>query len=442
MNVLIVDDEKEIRDKIVRFLKFEKDIRLFTAENGLAAQRVLETERVDLMITDLTMPGLNGLGLLKWMREFKPAIPVVMMSGCGEIGDAVEAMKQGAKDYFVKPFDLEALLRVMRKAHEESAAQTDIESAMTHITDEQTFIGESRVMIDVKALVGHIAPTASTVLIIGESGTGKEVVARMIHRRSPRAQNPFVALNIAGLPETLLESELFGYEKGAFTGAAARRIGLFERASSGTLFLDEIGDLPLHLQVKLLRVLQEREVHPLGSTETVPIDVRIVAATNKPLENMVRDGRFREDLFYRLNIIQIPLPPLRDRKEDIPLLVGHFLKKFHAKIGKTVESIEPEAVRALQNYAFPGNVRELENILERAMIFSQSSTITAQDLRLPSKTPTKVSAKKGALNEIEKQAIIETLLRWEGNRTKTAKELGIDRKTLLNKMKEYGIDGK
>ena len=441
MNVLIVDDEKELRDKIARFLKFEKDIRIFTAENGLSAQRTLESEAIDLVMTDLTMPGLNGLGLLRWIREAKPTIPVIMMSGCGEIGDAVEAMKQGAKDYFVKPFDLEALLRVMRRLHEENAAQTGITAAMTQPSDFQTFIGEGPAMLDVKAMIEHIAPTASTVLIIGESGTGKEVVARMIHRHSARAQKPFVAINIAGLPETLIESELFGYEKGAFTGAASRKIGMFERASSGTLFLDEIGDLPLHLQVKLLRVLQEREVQPLGSAETVPIDVRIVAATNRLLEQMIRNGAFREDLFYRLNIIQIPLPPLRERKEDIPLLIGHFLKKFRAKVGKVVETIDPDAVRALQSYAFPGNVRELENILERAMIFSKSSRITLHDLRIPSKT-SHAPAKKGVLNELEKQAIIETLLRWEGNRTKTAKELGIDRKTLLNKMKEYGISGR
>ncbi len=440
MKILIVDDEKDIREKIIRFFKFEEDIKVLAAENGLSAKRMLENEIFDAVIADLNMPGMNGLALLKWIQEEEPSLPVIMMSGYGDIPDAVEAMKLGAKDYIVKPFDLEELLIRIRRIIENCELQKRIELGKRECPDFQGWIGESPAMLEIKALIERIAPTPSTVLITGESGTGKEVVARMIHRLSPRAEKPFVAINIGGVPENLLESELFGYEKGAFTGANSRKIGMFELASSGTLFLDEIGEMPIHLQVRLLRVIQELKIQRLGSTQSIPINVRILTATNKNLEDQIKKGLFREDLYYRLNIIQIALPPLRERKADIPLLIGHFIKKFSRRVGKSIQGLEPEAIRALQGYKFPGNVRELENIIERAIILARTDMITLNDLGIMLTVP-RARMKKGTLDEIQKEAILESLRRWEGNRTRAAEELGINRKTLLNKIKEYGIEG-
>jgi two-component system response regulator AtoC len=278
------------------------------------------------------------------------------------------------------------------------------------------------------------------VLITGESGTGKEVIARRIHALSSRAEAPFVAINSGGMPETLLESELFGYERGAFTGAERRKIGMFELASSGTLFLDEIGDMPLHLQVKLLRVLQERRIQRLGSTQPVPVDARFIAATHQDLSAKVREGHFREDLFYRLNVIRLEVPPLRERLDDLPLLTGQILVRLNARLGKAVRAIAPEALEALRFYPFPGNVRELENLLERAMIFAESDTLGLSDLALPRAARPLPSPAPATLDGLERQAIIAALQRWEGHRTRAAGELGISRRTLLNKIKQYGIE--
>ena len=440
MKLLIVDDEKDILEKMVRFFKFEQNIEVFMAENGLSAKRMLENEVFDAVITDLSMPGMDGLTLLKWIQEEGPSLPVIMMSGYGDIADAVEAMKLGAKDYIVKPFNLEEFLIRIKHIIKNHELQDQVELGKRERPDFQDWIGESRAILEIKALVAQVAPTPSTVLITGESGTGKEVVARAIHQFSPRAEKPFVAINIGGIPENLLETELFGHEKGAFTGAGSRKVGMFELASSGTLFLDEIGEMPIHLQVKLLRVIQELKIQRLGSTQSIPINVRILTATNKNLEDHIKKGFFREDLYYRLNVIQIRLPALRERREDIPLLVGHFIKKFSRKVGKSVQSIDPEAIIALQNYEFPGNVRELENIIERAIILARTDTITLKDLGIVPPTA-KIRMKRGTLDEIQKQAILEALRRWEGNRTRAAEELGIHRKTLLNKIKEYKFEG-
>jgi two-component system response regulator AtoC len=440
MKILIVDDEKEILEKIVHFFKFEKDIEVFTAENGLSAKRMLEYEVFDAVITDLSMPGMDGLTFLKWIQEEGPSLPVIMMSGYGDIADAVEAMKLGARDYIVKPFNLEEFLIRIKHIIKNHELQDQVELGKRERPDFQDWIGESPAILEIKALVAQVAPTPSTVLITGESGTGKEVVARAIHQLSPRAEKPFVAINIGGLPENLLETELFGHEKGAFTGAGSRKIGMFEIASSGTLFLDEIGEMPIHLQVKLLRVIQELKIQRLGSTQSIPINVRILTATNKNLEDQIKKGFFREDLYYRLNIIQIRLPALRERREDIPLLVGHFIKQFSRKVGKSVLCIDSKALIALQNYEFPGNVRELENIIERAIILARTDTITLKDLGIVPPTA-KIRVKRGTLDEIQKQAILEALRRWEGNRTRAAEELGIHRRTLLNKIKEYEFDG-
>lgn len=436
MKILVVDDDKKFLNALVTVLEFEQ-IEVCVAENGLSAKRMLEEEAFAAVVTDLNMPGLGGLELLQWIQEEGPAIPVIMMSGYGGIKDAVESMKLGAQDYIVKPFDPEVLLIRLKRIVQNQELKSLVELGQRESSDFGNWIGESPMMTEIKALVEKIAPTPATVLISGESGTGKEVIARTIHKFSTRAEKPFIAINIGGMPEHLLENELFGHEKGAFTGANSRKIGMFELASSGTLFLDEIGDMPLHLQGKLLRVIQERKIQRLGGTRSIPVNVRILAATNKNLEEHVKEGEFREDMFYRLNVIRIDIPTLKERKEDIPLLAGYFIKKFNRIIGKSIQGIHPKALRILQNYGFPGNVRELENMIERAVILAGTETITLKDLGMTSPT-SKYIIQKGTLAEIEQQAILNALTRWEGNRTQAAKELGISRKTLLNKLKQYG----
>lgn len=438
MRILIAEDDKQFSTRLMKFCKLEQ-IDVITAENGVSAKRLLEEEVFDAVLTDLSMPGMTGLELLKWIQKDGPSLPVIMMSGYGDIHDAIEAMKLGAQDYMVKPFDLDEFVIRLKRLVENRNLQDQIEIGKRKLSESQHWIGESPEMKKVSALIEQIAPTSSTVLITGESGTGKEVVARAIHRLSPRANKSFVAVNMGGIPENLLESELFGYEKGAFTGAGTRKIGMFELASSGTLFLDEVGDMPLHLQVKILRVLQERKIQRLGGTQSIPIDVRILTATNKKIEGLLEKGLFREDLYYRLNVLRINLPPLREREEDIPLLAGYFIKQFARKIGKPVYEIDPEAIRTLQTYHFPGNVRELENMIERAMILTRTDIITAKDLGLHPQT-NHTSSKRGTLEEIQKQALIEALQRWEGNKTRAAEELGINRRTILNKLKEYGLE--
>ena len=438
MKLLIVDDDIKFRDQLVNLCEFEQ-IDAHVADNGLSAQRQLELETFDAVVTDLNMPGMNGLELLRWIQNDGPAVPVLMMSGYGEINDAVDAMKLGAQDYVVKPFEPEVLFMRLKRIIENQRLLRIVERSRSSQYDWENWIGDSPQMIGIKALIEKIAPTPSTVLITGKSGTGKEVIARAIHQHSLRAEKPFLAVNIGGVPENLLESELFGYEKGAFTGAAARKIGLFEMASSGTLLLDEIGDMPLHLQGKLLRVLQERKIQRLGGTRSLPIDVRIIAATNKDLEDLVRQERFREDMFYRLNVIRIPVPALNERQQDIPLLAGRFIQRFNALIGKNICGIAPNALHALEAYDFPGNVRELENLIERAVILADTDTITLKDLGLAPATP-KYQPSRGTLQEIERQALADALMRWEGNRTHAANELGITRKTLLNKIKQYHLE--
>jgi two-component system response regulator AtoC len=438
MKVLVVDDDQLVRDSIVSLLEFE-DIEMHTASNGLAAKRLLESEVFAAVISDLKMPGMDGLELLKWIQTEGPAIPVIIISAFGELDDAVKAMKLGARDYIAKDFEPEEFVVRLKSIVENQELRDLVEAGRRERPEYGDWIGQSSTMNAIKQMVTKIASTLSTVLITGKSGTGKEVIAREIHRFSTRAEKPFIAVNIGGVPENLIESELFGYEKGAFTGANTRKIGMFELASSGTLFLDEIGDMPLHLQVKLLRVIQEMKIQRLGSTQSIPIDARIIAATNRNLEDRVKQGLFREDLFYRLNVIRIEVPDLQERKEDIPLLIGHFIKKFNRIQGKSIQGIGSDAIRTLQSYDFPGNVRELENIIERAVILAEKDTITVKDLSLAPVNSSTIPMKKGTLAELEKQAILDTLRRWEGNRTRAAKELGIDRSTLLRKIKEYGL---
>lgn len=439
MKILLVEDNREIRDAIVTVLEVE-GIDVLTAENGLSAQRILTNETVTLIVTDLKMPGMDGLSLLRWLQHEGPSTPVVMMSAYGEIADAVEAMKLGAEDYLVKPFDVQEFLIRVKRVIEKHDLQERVESGRRRKANGLQGIGESLQMRQINVLIEKIAPTPATVLITGKSGTGKEVIARRIHANSPRSSRAFMAINLAGIPEHLVESELFGYEKGAFTGAYSRKIGMCELANEGVLFLDEIGDMPFHLQGKLLRVLQERRIQRLGGTQSIPIDVRIIAATNRDLEELVQQRTFREDLFYRLNVIRIEVPPLSERVEDIPMLTGYFITQFNQQFGKTVKGIRPDALERLQSYDFPGNVRELENLIERAMILADADMLSPKDLNLPD-LRAKTLPRKGTLHEIERAAILDALRRWDGNRTQAAKELGIDRKTLLRKLKEYGMEG-
>jgi two-component system response regulator AtoC len=448
MKILIVDDEQNIRDSIKRAMELER-IETVCAENGLSGQRLLQQEVFSAGIVDLKMPGMNGLELLRWARDQGLRVPMIMISAYGEIDDAVTAMKLGAQDYIIKPFSFDELLLRVKKVIEDQTLRDLLESGKRSEMAEYGLTGENPAIRDIRATISKIARAPSTVLIVGESGCGKEVIARSIHFQSTHSEGPFVAVNVGGLPETLIESELFGFEKGAFTGATARKIGMFELASSGTLFLDEIGEMPMPLQVKLLRVLQERRIRRLGGTQDIPIDPRIISATNRNLNRMVKEGNFREDLFYRLNVVRIDVPPLRDRLDDIPLLIGRFLEKLNRRMGKTIRCVSPEACKKLQGYTFPGNVRELENIIERAFIFTDSDTIDSKDICIEgiglqsvpaSDESTEKKTEPLTMRDIEKRSIIEALHRWDGNRTKAAEELGISRRSIFNKIREYDID--
>ena len=446
MKILIVDDETNIRDLMCRYLKIDS-IDGVGAENAFSAQRILREEPFDAILVDLKMPGMDGLEFVRWVRDEGFRMPIIMMSAHGEIRDAVEALKHGVQDYIVKPFNPEEVVIKLKNLVEAQNFRT-LQEMEERLPQERAFIGESLQIRKIKDTIYRIAQTNSSVLITGESGTGKEVVARTIHEQSPVSSGPFVAINIGGVPENLLESELFGYEKGAFTGAVSRKSGMFELANGGTLFLDEIGDMPFSLQVKILRVLQEKCITRLGGTEPLPINARIVCATNKDLEQMVRDGKFREDLFFRLNVVRIHIPPLRERKDDIPLLAAWIIKKLNANMGRHFSGLTPEAMEKLKSYDFYGNIRELENILERAAIFSDGDLITEDNIELrgndlrPSRTKeTEASSSEGlSLKEIERQTIEKALRRWEGNRTKAANELGITRRTLITKIDEYNLD--
>jgi two-component system response regulator AtoC len=440
VKILVADDEKNIREALVKWLN-ASGFEATGAENGLAAQRLLQEEAFSGVVSDLRMPGLDGLELLSWCRTEGPDLPFVMISAHGEIKDAVEAMRRGARDYLVKPFnpeELEVRLKAALDAHRDGRIARSLRSASDQETDQPSSPSWSKI----DALVAKAAPTNALILITGESGTGKEVLARRIHHLSPRSAGPFVAINIGGLPESLLESELFGYEKGAFTGADKRKSGLFEMAGGGTLFLDEIGELPLPLQVKLLRVLQERKIQRLGGTVPIPVESRLLAATNRDLAAEVKAGRFREDLYYRLNVVPVQLPPLRQRTEDLPWLCRKLLAKLAPAMGRSAPELSPGALRRLAQYPFPGNIRELENLLERTLIFAEGDVLTEADLALPpvpSGAPQQPPPARGTLQDLELAAIKESLLRWEGNQTRAAEELGITRRTLFTKIKEHGL---
>ena len=383
--ILVADDDAVIREGLRRILTAE-GYEVETASNGRAALERLEQKRFKLLVTDLKMPGMSGLEVLQTLRKCQPELPVILITGYAAIDNAVEAMKNGATDYISKPFANEEIVSKVKNAMESRAVLIDDICLWREMSETQGFdrlLGDSREMKRLYQRIMQVAPTDSTVLISGESGTGKELVARAIHAHSTRRSQPFVAIDCTALAENLLESELFGHVKGSFTGASQTKRGLFEVAEGGTLLLDEVGNISLATQAKLLRVLQERVVTPIGCTKPIPIDIRLVAATNVNLREMVKKGTFRDDLFFRLNIIPIELPPLRERKGDLMLLASLFLRRFAEENGKEIRGFSPDVIEQLEHYHFPGNVRELENIIERAVVLSHSDLLQRQDLEMP-----------------------------------------------------------
>jgi two-component system response regulator AtoC len=448
--ILIVDDEENMRHMISELLKRE-GYRVDTAGNGQEALDKMEVREYELVLCDVRMPQMDGLTFLKHVIEKEVGTAVVMMSAYSTVDVAVEAMQLGAVDYISKPFNADEILLKLKRHDEQERMKREYIQLKKELQSEHQFgnlIGQSDEMKEVFRTVQKVAGYKTTVLITGESGTGKELLARAIHYNSPRGSKSFVAINCGAIPENLLESELFGYRKGAFTDAVRSKKGLFEEAHEGSLFLDEIGELPLMLQVKLLRALQEEEIRRIGDNQDIKVDARIVAATVHDLSKKVEDGSFRSDLYYRLNVLTLNVPPLRERRGDIPLLINHFLHQFNKKLGTEVEEISPEAYQILLDYQWPGNVRELENILERAMILSSDDTINEEtlppELRKASQAaaappaPENLSLKKAG-RALEVELIKRALKTTDGNHTHAAKLLEISHRTLLYKLKEYNL---
>lgn len=447
MTVLIADDEKNILSGLK--MAFEGEgYSVLTASDGLEAWEMLKKNDVNLVITDLRMPGLKGEELLKRISSSYPALPVIVMTGHGTIENAVESMRYGAVDFLTKPVDLDKLLLISKKSISNSLLKEQnrrLQEEIERLRNERRYrriIGSSKEITELMSTISQVAPTKASVLIEGESGTGKELVADAIVSLSDRSDKPFVKVHCASLSESLLESELFGHEKGAFTGAVSERKGRFELADGGTIFLDEIGEIDKSTQVKLLRVLQERTFERVGSEKSISVDVRVIAATNKDLLEEVRKGAFREDLYYRLAVVEINVPPLRERKGDIELLINEFLSEFRKEDKKNIKGLSPRARNALISYSWPGNVRELRNAIESAVVLSHSDRIEWEDL------PESVKGKAGdnilslelplSLDEIEKRAIYETIRLSKGNKSKAAELLKIGRKTIHRKLSEWG----
>ena len=450
-SILVVDDTRSTCKALDAILSREGHT-VVTATAGEEALAHLETHEVDLLLCDVRMPKMDGLTVLRRVKAHDAGIAVVMISGYSDITAAVEAMQEGACDYLVKPLGTDDVRRAVQKALAVRALLVENLILKHQVRDQFArlqVIGSSPAWQRVGDLVRQVAPARTTVLLTGESGTGKELIASLLHRLSPRAECPLIVLNTAALPATLLEAELFGYEKGAFTGALQRKLGYFELANRGTLFLDEIGDMPLEVQVKLLRILQDGTFQRVGGTQTLQVDVRVVAATNKELGQEVAARRFRHDLYYRLNVINVHLPALRDRRPDIPLLAAHFLRKYAQDNHKEVTAIQHEALQHLLAYAWPGNVRELENVIERAVVLAQGATVTVRDLSLEEQQSPLVSDTRDAfvlpanatLAEIEREAILQALQRNQGNREATARQLAIGPATLYRKCKAYKESG-
>jgi DNA-binding NtrC family response regulator len=441
--VLIVEDEDNMRRMLGALLR-RASYRILEARDGGEALGVLDDATVHAVLTDLKMPRMNGLELLEAIRRRRSSLPVILLTAYGTIGSAVEALKQGAFDYLTKPFDPEEVQQAVEKAVRTSELQQAEASLDPDEDPEKLLLGESRSLRDVKRMIQRVSPTPATVLISGESGTGKELVAQSLHLQSDRAEQPFVKINCAAIPESLLESELFGHEKGAFTGAARRKPGRFELADGGTLFLDEIGEMPLSAQPKLLRAIQEGRFYRVGGTHTIDVDVRLVAATNRDLEREVAEGHFREDLYYRLKVVPIHMPALRERREDLSALAQFFVERFARRLGRNVSGIDPAALSALRAHAWPGNIRELENVIERAVLLADGPTITLADLpeglepQLEAPAPLRDQV-RDATQKLERRAIVDALDATHGNVTRAAEQLGLSRRGLQLKMRELGI---
>jgi DNA-binding NtrC family response regulator len=452
--VLIVDDEQQIR-RILALMLSERGFEVAEAESGDEALRIAGSVQPDIVLLDINLPGISGLETLRQLLVQNNKLTVVMMTAYGTIRSAVEAIREGAFDYLTKPFDNDELIHIIDRALELHRLSNEVEELRAELSTRYGFneiVGISASLQDVFRTITKVAPVDATVLIEGESGTGKELVARAIHRRSHRAQKPFVAVNCGAIPPTLFEAEFFGHERGAFTDAREARSGRFEQAQGGTLFLDEISDLSLEAQVKLLRALQEREITRLGGHNAIRVDVRVVTATNKDLKAAVERGTFREDLYWRLNVVRINLPSLRQRSEDVPLIADHLLARFSNEFGMKTCAISPEAMRLLQSYNWPGNIRELENALCSAIIMCEGNMIKPKDLpaRIRGEEfagnglgeldrSTLAGAVRDVTENVEKMLIISRLAEMNNNRTATADSLGISRKTLFNKMRQYGL---
>jgi DNA-binding NtrC family response regulator len=443
--LLIVDDEKSARDGLVRALR--RDYRVFAAENGTSALEVLSSQNIDVLLSDVRMPGMDGITLMKRALASHPELTCIILTAYGDVDMAVEAMKQGATDFMTKPINLDKLELVLDRLLRAKKIELENEQLKVQLDDKyglENIIGRSPAMQEVFDTIRQVAASRATVLIQGESGTGKELVAKAIHQLSPRNKGAFVAVHCAALAQNLLESELFGHEKGAFTGAMERRIGRFEKADGGSLFLDEISEIDASVQVKILRALEERQVERVGGDVPVDVDTRLIAATNRDLRGMVDKGDFREDLFYRLYVVVITLPPLREREDDILLLLNHYLAVFNEENGKQIEGFTPEAYEVLASYDWPGNIRELRNQVERMVVLARGKVLDVKDI------PAQVREKAGGggevkldteltVDEMEKRMVIQALEKTGGNRTKAAEKLGISRRTLHRKLNQYGI---
>jgi DNA-binding NtrC family response regulator len=444
--VLIVEDDDLARENLAYILSKE-DYEIESVGSGPEALELIRAKDYDLILTDLRMEKVDGMEVLSQAKALKPEVEVIMITGYATVDSAIEAMKKGAFHYIPKPYKIEEVRAIVRQALEKKRLRDEVERLRRDIEAREglsSIVGKSKPIQELMETIRKIAPTDCNVLIIGETGTGKELVARAIHQLSRRSRGPFLALNCGAFTEELLANELFGHEKEAFTGAHSVKQGLFEAANGGTLFLDEIGDMPQAMQVRLLRVIQERAVLRLGGTKTIPVDVRIVAATNKDLKSLVEEGKFRSDLYFRLNVVSLHVPPLSQRREDIPLLAHHFLKKFAARHGKEAREISEEMMAALMNYPFPGNVRELENIIERAVALSKGPVLDIKDLPedIQLFQMRAVRSRMGALPTLEEaeRDYIKWVLEYTGwNKTRASEILGIDRVSLWRKIKQYGL---
>jgi len=447
--MLVVEDDAVARDLLCEILRAE-GFEVEAVDDGAPAVERAGDGRYDLVLSDVRMERVGGLDVLRAFTEKSPATPVILITAFGDVTGAMEAIGHGAYDYVSKPFNIEELRLTVARALERRRLSAEADSTASAGGGERSQVsdieGKSQRMLDVYKLVARVAPSTATVLVVGESGTGKELVARAIHRRSPRATKPFVPVNCTALSESLLESELFGHARGAFTGAIAAKRGLFETASGGTLFLDEIGDMGPKMQAQILRVLQDGEMRPVGGTEAIRVDVRLVCATNRDLEAEVKSGRFREDLYFRINVVTVRMPPLRDRASDIPILVRHFINKIAKREGKALASVSPEALEVLCRHSWPGNVRELENAMERAVAVAKGNVVLPSDL--PAEVyggaaiaPASIIDDRPTLGELERRYIALVLSECGGNKKRAAEKLGIDRRTLYRAIERSGEAG-